>query len=72
MTEGIELDETFLSTCMNCGGKMSSGSGIYDFYCSTSCETEDGKRIEEMLSEGQHPTEVMLDAFKKKGLENKR
>lgn len=65
MGETITLDENFLTTCVNCGGKMPDGCGVYDFYCCVECEQEDTMRIDKMINEGEHPTKIMSDALKK-------
>lgn len=60
----IVLDESFLNTCMNCGGYMDSKSP-YDFYCCKKCQIEDDKRIQKAIKEGKHPIEIMSEGIKK-------
>ena len=44
------LDESFLYTCLNCGGYMNSNGDPYNFWCSEKCRVK-GEAFQEKLGE---------------------
>ena len=70
MNDVIVLDESFLNTCMNCGGHMES-KGVYDYYCSKKCEEQDHERILKGIEEEKHPIEILSESNGMKPKEEK-